>query len=116
MGCSRFLSFVLLLCDSVGLTPVLFITVISEFLANDTVDVLWMSAEIKGAISTSLSLGPGIVMGLCHVFSYFPSGIRDLYGIGDGVCLYGLCISLESVLQIIPCDEMTFTNRTQLKG
>lgn len=51
-----------------------------------------VSTEIKGAMSTSLSLGLGIVMGLCHVFSSFPSGIRDLYGIGGGVCLYGLCI------------------------
>ena len=46
-----------------------------------------VSAEIKGSVSTSLSLGLGIVTGLCHVFSSFPLGIRDLYGIGVVDCV-----------------------------
>lgn len=39
VGCSGFLSFVPLLCDSVGFTQMLFIMVIPEFLSNDAVDI-----------------------------------------------------------------------------
>lgn len=46
-----------------------------------------VSAEIKGAVSTSLSFDVGIVMGLGDTFGSFLSGIQDLYGISVVGCI-----------------------------
>lgn len=71
----------------------LFISVISEFCQTTLLTYVDVSAEIKGAVSTSLSLGLGIVMGPCRVFTSFPAGIGDLYGIGvvDHVLVCNQC-------------------------
>lgn len=47
-----------------------------------------VSAEIKGAVSTSRSLDVGIAVGLCDAFGSFLSGIQDLYGISVVGCIF----------------------------